>query len=309
MRVVENILEETLTDISPVVTIGSFDGIHLGHRRILDVLQEKTGHRGGSSVVVTMRPHPRVLFSPEYAANLLTPDEKKIALLREAGMDVVAFLPFTREVAEMPRQAFVEQVLVARCRAKCVVVGHDFRFGCDAAGDYEYLCAAGEQYGFSTVQVPPLHIDGERVSSTSIRERILHGDLDKVERYLGRPYSLCGKVGSGRGVGVQLGFPTANIHPLNSVIPPHGVYAAEVVIEGAERHCAAVNIGIAPTIRDEDITVEAFLLNFTGDLRNRDVEIVLHKRMRPERKFASREELMAAIAQDVAGVAAFFAAS
>ncbi|MCP4643410.1 MAG: bifunctional riboflavin kinase/FAD synthetase [bacterium] len=283
------------------LTIGSFDGVHRGHTGILDVVLAKAREIGGSACVLTLTPHPRQFFSPEHAPNLLTPDSKKLALLEAAGIDAALLLRFDEAVAALEPADFVQNVLVERCGVRELVVGHDFRFGRGAKGDYEFLCKAGKEHGFGVTQVPPLLFEGERVSSTLIRERVLEGDLVKAEQFLGRRYSMVGAVQRGRGMGVQLGYPTANIKPEKSVVPPHGVYVAEAVVAG-KTYPAAVNIGIAPTIRHEDITIEAFILDFSGDIVDENIEVVFIERLRPEMKFESREELIAQIGRDVAVV-------
>jgi riboflavin kinase/FMN adenylyltransferase len=304
MRVVTNVLNAEETFPYPVVTIGSFDGVHLGHLRILETVTARARAAEGTAAVLTMDPHPREFFAPERAPNLLTCMMKKTALLEEAGVNVVFVLPFDARTAAMTPQEFVEQVLCRRCGAKEVVVGHDFRFGKDASGDYGFLEEAAGRCGFSVAQVPPLFVNGERVSSTLIRERLLEGDLAGAMLFLGRPYSITGSVVAGRGIGSRLGFPTANIQPYHSAVPAHGVYVAEVLVNGG-RWPAAVNIGIAPTIRHEDITIEAHLLNYSGDLIGSPIEVIFHKRLRPEKKFASPKELVEQIAADVAEVRVF----
>ncbi|MBN2309161.1 MAG: bifunctional riboflavin kinase/FAD synthetase [Candidatus Hydrogenedentes bacterium] len=283
------------------LTIGSFDGIHVGHRRILDQVVAQARAMDGTAAALTLRPHPRQVFAPSHAPNLLTSDAQKMRLFAEAGLDVVFVLPFTADTARLAPGLFLQQIIHERCRPAAIVVGHDFRFGEGARGDYEFLCQAAPRYGFSVTQVAPILIDGERVSSTLIRERILEGDLDEAAGFLGRPYSILGRVVPGRGIGSVLGFPTANIVPGDYVVPPHGVYAADVVIGPAPRP-AAVNIGIAPTIRHEDITIEAYVLDFSESILEQDIEIVFRRRIRPEKKFASREELVQQIAVDVAEI-------
>jgi len=306
MLIVEDVRNYDADFPELTLTIGSFDGVHLGHRRILDRLNEATRAHGGSSGVMTLRPHPREFFNPEHAPNILTTPEKKAALLRESGVDVLFILPFTAQVANLDRCEFLEKIVLGRCKARRLVVGHDFAFGRGARGNYDYLKEAAPEYGIGVEQVPPLILGGERVSSTLIREYVLQGDLEQVELYLGRKYSLMGRVISGRGMGAKLGWPTANIAPGNHAIPMHGIYVAEALL-GGKKWQAAVNIGIAPTIRHEDIMVEAHLLDFEGDLVNQTLELVFHKRLRPEKKFASHEALSAAIAEDVAAVRAYFA--
>jgi riboflavin kinase/FMN adenylyltransferase len=292
-----------------VLTIGSFDGVHLGHRRILEEVVRAAREMCGTPAVMSLRPHPRQFFSPKDAPNILTCDAKKEDLLEEAGIGVLYVLPFNREVANLSPEAFVEQIVVGRCHASQLIVGHDFCFGKDARGDYEFLKQCAPQYSFGVSQAPQLVIHGERVSSTLIRECILEGEMESVEMFLGRKYSIVGVVGHGRGIGKTLGFPTANVEPLHSAVPPHGVYVAEVLLRpGKERYRAAVNIGVAPTIRHEDMVVEAHLLDYEGDIAGRAIEVVFHKRLRPEKRFDSREELIEAIAADVRAVRGYFAA-
>ena len=305
MRVVDNVLlsEESFPHV--VLTVGSFDGVHLGHQRILAELVRQARHVNGTAAVMTLLPHPREFFSTERAPNLLTSHTKKLELFKSLGVDIVFVLPFNAETSILDRDRFVCEIVKKRCHAEFLVVGHDFCFGKDAQGDFEYLNSRGHELGFTVSQVPPLFVDGERVSSTLVRERLLEGDLDGVEAFLGRRYTIVGEVLHGRGIGMTLGFPTANIKPYHSAIPAQGVYAAEVLLDG-QWFIAAVNIGVAPTIRNEDLVIEAFLLGFSGNIRGRDIEIAFHKRLRAERKFASREDLMKAIQADVNAVSTYF---
>ncbi|NIA12866.1 MAG: bifunctional riboflavin kinase/FAD synthetase [Nitrospiraceae bacterium] len=305
MKIVDDVRAATDVFDGVVLTMGCFDGVHLGHRRILTELVRIAREIGGTAAVLTMRPHPREFFAPAHAPNLLTTDCKKIELLEEAGVDLVLFLSFTGEVAGLDREDFVEQVVRDRCHAVHVVAGHDYRFGKDGLGDYDFLSAVAEENGFAVTQVPAFLINGERVSSTLIRERLLEGDFEQVEAFLGRRYSVVGEVIGGRGIGVTLGFPTVNVRPRHTATPAQGVYAAEVLWDG-RRYPAAVNIGIAPTIRHEDTTIEAHLLDFDENIRGRRIEIIFHKRLRPERKFPTHEELTAAIQHDVTTIRRYF---
>lgn len=308
MLVIDDILR-TQPELGRVVlTAGSFDGIHRGHLRVIDDVTRRARALDGAAAVLTMRPHPRELFAPDHAPNLLTSETKKLELLEAAGVEAVFFLPFTESVANLTPRAFVDRILAGQCRARVIVVGHDFHFGRNAEGDYAFLAQCAEAAGFEVFETPPLFVHGERVSSTLIRERVLQGDLERVAEFLGRRYALLGQVAAGRGVGAELGFPTANIEPHHSAIPAHGVYVAEAVLRGQDRRCmAAVNIGVAPTIRQADIVVEAHLLDFEGDLRGRPIELVFHRRLRGEQKFPGRAALIAQIERDVAAVRAYFA--
>lgn len=307
MKVVDDVrtCEESYPDV--VLTIGSFDGIHRGHQLILNSVVSEAKARGGTAALLTMRPHPRQYFSQKHAPNLLTSEKKKFELLDDLGIDVTFVLPFNEETSTMSPETFVEEIVQRRCGAKKVIVGHDCRFGHKAQGDFALLQAMGPELGFETEQIPALLIDAERVSSTLIRERVLQGELDTVEELLGRKYSITGRVVQGRGIGgSKLGYPTANIKPDHRAVPAQGVYAA-VAYFREMRKTAAVNIGIAPTIRHEDTTIEAHILEFDGHLRGEEIEIEFHKRLRPERKFPSYEALVEQIDRDVEEVRAYFA--
>lgn len=306
MRVIQDVRSFEGSYPELVLTIGSFDGIHRGHRRIIDTLTASARARRGTAAVMTLRPHPRQFFAPESAPNILTQEAKKESLLAEAGVDVLYYLPFGAEVAALDRADFLEEIVLQRCGARELIVGHDFAFGKGAAGNYAYLCGVAPGLGLEVVEAPALIIDGERVSSTLIRQYILQGDLAKVEKLLGRKYSVTGEVTTGRGMGRKLGFPTANIEPHNNAIPAHGVYAAEAIVDDIA-YLAAVNVGIAPTLAHDSAKVEAYLLDFDGDLVGKSVEIVFHHRLRPEKKYDSLEALVAAIDADVQWIRSYFA--
>jgi riboflavin kinase/FMN adenylyltransferase len=305
MKVIEDVtkLEERFQRL--VLTVGSFDGVHLGHQRVLQIVVEHAKRISGVAGVMTIKPHPREFFTSQHSPNLLTSDSKKIELMERAGIDVIFILPFNEETSALSPRAYVENILYERCRVAEIIVGHDFQFGKNAEGDYDFLRQVADEFQFSAFQVPPMVINGERISSTVIRERLFDGDLDEVEKFLGRKYSIRGEVISGRGIGTTLGFPTANILPHHTAIPAQGVYAAEVFLDGS-RYPAAVNIGVAPTIKNSEIVIEAFILGFEGNLRGTEIEILFHKRLRPERKFASQEELISAIKNDVENVRSQF---
>jgi riboflavin kinase/FMN adenylyltransferase len=307
MRIIEDVraFDEEFPNL--VLTIGSFDGIHLGHVKIIRRVVDSARELGGTPGLMTLHPHPRQLFNPGGAPNLLTSMAMKQRLVAELGVEVFYVLPFIPEVASLSAREFVEHIIVGRCHARKLVVGHDFVFGKGAEGGYEYLDDVSGRYGFEAERVSALYIQGERVASTGIRERIIQGEVDTVEELLGRKYSLSGEVVRGRGIGAgKLGFPTANLKPHNNAVPAHGVYVAEALL-GDGRHPAAVNIGIAPTILQEDVTIEAFILDFDENIVGRELEIVFHKRLRPEKKYDSLDELIRAIEHDVEDVRDYFA--
>lgn len=305
MRLIEDVCLTREVFPEVVLTVGSFDGVHLGHQQILNRVVGEARRRGGTAALMTLRPHPRQYFAPTHAPNILTQPGKKAELLAALGVDVLYILPFNAEIAGLEPERFLRDIVLGKCDAKKLIVGHDFAFGKGAVGNYEYLREVSPSLGLALEQVPPLIVEGERVSSTLIRERVLQGDLEQAERLLGRKYSIVGVVQRGRGIGKTLGFATANVAPEDSAIPMHGVYAGQAIVRGA-RYLAAVNVGIAPTIRHEHPMVEAHLLDFAEDIAGERLEVEFHKRLRPEAKYASREELVAAIASDVQTVRTHF---
>ncbi len=305
MRVIEDARRATEFFSNMALTIGSFDGIHLGHQRIIAEVIQAARAMSGTAAVMTLRPHPRQFFAPANAPNILISDAKKEEILAQLGVDVLYVLPFTQDVASMTPDAFLREIVLERCRAKTLIVGHDFSFGKNAAGDFVFLQQKAAEYGFEVRQAPQVVVQGERVSSTLIRERILQGEVDRVEALLGRKYSIVGEVIPGRGVGAKLGVPTANVSPHHNAVPAHGVYVAHAVLDRGV--CpAAVNIGVAPTIRNEDIVIEAHLLDFSENIIGKRIEIVFHKRLRPEKKFPSIHTLIEVINADIATVRRYF---
>ena len=305
MQIIDDVLETDKTFPNVVLTVGSFDGIHLGHQHILNDVVERAKAIDGTPALLTMHPHPREYFAPDNAPNLLTSFEKKLALLKDIGIEVVYVLPFNAETSDIEPEAFIETVLRDHCHAVSLIVGHDCRFGQKARGNFEMLQAFAPDMGFDVKEIAPVIVEAERVSSTLIRERILQGDLETVEHLLGRKYSIVGRVEQGRGIGKTIGFPTANVRPYHTAIPAQGVYIAESIIDG-KAYPSAVNIGIAPTIRNEDITIEAHVLDYEQNICGSEIEIVFHKRLRPEKKFSGKEALIEQIAVDVEAVRAYF---
>ncbi|MGC8738779.1 MAG: bifunctional riboflavin kinase/FAD synthetase [Candidatus Hydrogenedens sp.] len=306
MIIIEDIRKTKIKDNNVVLTIGSFDGVHLGHLEILKEVVSLAHINNGTPCVMVLRPHPRTYFSPTIPLKILTSDEKQQSLFSQNGIEITTILPFNQETANLSAEEFITKILLNFEHLYAVVVGHDFRFGKNAEGDFNLLKRYGKKYEFKVKQIPPLIIQGERVSSSLIRELVLDGEMGKIIDFLGRRYSLSGRVIKGRGIGQQLGFPTANIVPFHSAIPPHGVYSAECVLEDGRIFPSAVNIGIAPTIRQEDFAIEAHIIDFNEEILNKKIEIVFHKHIRPEKKFASREELIQAIREDVENIRQYF---
>lgn len=307
MRIVDDLLASGERFDNTALTIGSFDGVHVGHQAIIKRVVEAAKSEGATPALMTLDPHPRAFFSPGTAPDSLTTLEMKSRLAGEAGIELFLVLRFNEYVAEISREDFLRDIVVGTCGARRVIVGHDFRFGKGATGNADFLREAGPQYRLEVEEVPPLCLHEERVSSTRIRHLLQHWELDRANEMLGRPYCIVGEVVRGRGMGRQLGFPTANIDPHHTALPGNGIYACIAVVDG-EAHMAAVNVGWAPTIEHQQVTVEAFLLDFEGDLVGKRIELSFHKWLRPELKFHSLDALIEAIGQDVETVRNHFTA-
>lgn len=283
------------------LAIGVFDGVHLGHRAVIDLATASASQSGGEPVVVTFDPHPAAVLRPEAAPALLTCREQKLRLFRETGVRHALLLRFDREMAALPAEEFLGRLARAASRLASVAVGPDWRFGAGRAGDAELLRRFGAARGFAVHVAAPVEIDGERVSSTAIRGMIAAGELARAARFLGRNFSIYGRVVHGAGRGREIGFPTANVEPVNGLLPPDGVYAATVLAGGAP-FPAVLNLGARPTVEAAGRrALEAHLLDFEGDLYGREIEVVFEAFLRPERRFESVAALSRQIREDVAG--------
>ena len=289
------------------VTFGVFDGIHLGHQAVINTLLQHAAHDNLASVLVGFYPHPLAFLAPERCPSLLTPLPKRVEILQQFGVDEIVMLSFDAQIASMSPEAFVEQVLLEKCRAKHVVVGYACQFGKNRAGNAEHLVELSTGYAFDVSVVPPTEIDGAPVHSTRIREALAQGDLQQSAQLLGRPYSLIGNVVHGDGRGRKIGFPTANIETQNQVYPPNGVYAIRAKLE--ERWLDGVlNIGMRPTFNGTDIQVEGHFFNFDEIIYGQLVEIFFVKKIRSERKFPNIEFLIQQIQRDIAAATEILAA-
>ncbi len=284
------------------VTIGNFDGVHLGHRAILEQLKAHAAAAGATPGVVTFDPHPQAVLRG-HAPMALTTTERRTRLLAEAGVPRVLVIPFDRSLSLVEPEAFVSEMLVERLGVRAVVVGENFRFGHKARGDTAMLATMGSEFGMSFEAVPLQVLEGRLVSSSTIRSAIAACDLDWATKALGRPHLVPGRIVRGKGRGVGLGFPTANIAPPeNFCLPGLGIYAGHLIV-GDERHVSAISVGTNPTYGSHNpVTLEAYALDFDGDLYGEEGEIEFAAYLRPERAFPSGAELAAAITQDVAEV-------
>jgi riboflavin kinase / FMN adenylyltransferase len=290
-------------DRGTAVTIGAYDGVHLGHRHVLRLLQEMAAARGLETVVVTFDRHPATVVRPQSAPLLLTDTEQKLELLADAGVERTVVVPFDRTRAHETAEDFVTEVLAGTLGARLVVVGRDFHFGHGRKGNVALLEEMGKRYGFETAGVELDDAAGEPVSSTRIRRLVADGDVTGAARLLGRPHEVRGTVvrGDGRG-GATLGLPTANLAvSAGMAMPAEGVYACWYRRPHGERHRAAVNYGRRPTFYGEagQLVLEAHLLGFEGDLYGEEGRLSFVQRLRGERRFDSVEELVAAMRADV----------
>jgi riboflavin kinase/FMN adenylyltransferase len=282
-----------------VAALGVFDGVHLGHRAILTAAVARARDLALPAVACTFDPHPMKILQPDRAPTLIVSLEERLALIAGLGIDTAVVLAFTPELAAMEAEAFVKDIVVGRLSAREVVVGATHTFGRGARGNARLLQTLGARLGFRTHVVPPLVVDGVPVSSSAVRDALERGDVAQAARYLGRPYSVTGRVVAGAGRGRALGFPTANVAPDVDPLVPNGVYACRVVVDGATR-AAVVNIGTRPTFGETMRAVEAHLLDFTGDLYGRTARVEFVGRLRDERRFPDVDALRAQIAADIA---------
>ncbi|GAB4341099.1 MAG: bifunctional riboflavin kinase/FAD synthetase [Candidatus Abyssubacteria bacterium] len=284
---------------SVCLTLGIFDGVHLGHQKIIRRVVEKARQMDGTACVVTFDPHPREVLNPEAAPDLLTTTPKKSRLIEQMGIDAMCLIRFTREFANIDASAFVKDFLIDKIHMKSIIVGHDWRFGKGRTGDVHLLRHMSKQYGFEVEQVPRVEVDNQPVSSTLIRELVLKGDLDRVTRYLGREYSITGSIVGGSRIGREIGFPTANIEPHHEAIPPNGIYAVWVDVCGM-RKPGTLNIGFRPTVTNQKKrTVEVHIMDFYRDIYNEGIEVTFVKKLRDEQKFPSLDALAEQIKKDV----------
>jgi riboflavin kinase/FMN adenylyltransferase len=302
------------------VAIGNFDGVHRGHQALCATARRVADSMAGDVVALTFDPHPARLFAPHLAPPLIVSLERRAELLGEAGVDMVVVEPFTRDFASMEADAFARDVLAGDLRAAHVVVGYDFSFGKGRRGDTVMLEALGARLGFGVSIVRRVSVHGLTCSSTKVREFVLEGRVEGAQVLLGRPFELSGQVTRGAGRGKQIGFPTANLRRDADLVPKPGIYAARARILGDKRAevgaggsggnmndgesallACAVSVGTNPTfVPDGELTIEAHLLDFEGDLYGRRIRIELVQRLRDEHRFESAEALVAQIRTDVA---------
>lgn len=284
----------------PVVTIGNFDGVHLGHQALFAVAVRRARIIKGSTIAMTFEPHPMRVLRPAVNLPLITPLEQKLKLILACGIDVVVCARFDEDFAQLSADDFVEKLLIGRMGMAEVVIGHDFTFGRRGLGDADLLRAKAAELGFEVHEVGPVLVEGRAVSSTRVRQVVKDCDMAAARHLLGRHYQVAGRVVAGHGRGGKLlGFPTANLKVVDELLPGPGVYAVLVEREGGDKVMGVNNIGSNPTFEGGGLNVETHLLDFEGDLYGE--EIILHfvEHLRPEKRFSGPEELAAQIGRDV----------
>ena len=294
-------------DQRSVVTIGSFDGVHLGHQAILTQVKERAAQLGLPSVAMTFEPQPQEFFSAEKAPARLMRLRDKVDALLAFGLDHVLCLQFNSALSRLTASDFIRLVLVDGLGTQYLIVGDDFRFGCDRRGDFKMLCEQGQMQDFAVQDTETLEVDGQRVSSTLVRQILQQSDFDRASQLLGRPFTIKGRVIYGQQLGRELGFPTANVQLNRYSAPLSGVFAVLVRV-GTEVYQGAANVGVRPTVGDlVKPILEVHLLEFDADLYGKRIEVEFVAKIRNEEKFSTLDKLVEGIQRDVKQIKAWFA--
>jgi riboflavin kinase/FMN adenylyltransferase len=309
-------VHDTLTNLAQLaelpgplfLAIGVFDGVHLGHRAVLDRARDDARNAAGTPVAVTFHPHPVRVLRPDHAPHLLTSTPHKVRLIRALGIEHLLVIRFDEAFAATPPEEFIRSIAAASRPLREICVGFEWSFGKGRAGNLAMLDVLGHELGFDEVGVPAVKIDGQVVSSTLIRRAVEAGDFATAARFLGREYTILGTVTEGAKLGRKIGFPTANLAAHNEQFPPNGVYAVEIA-RGSEALRGVANIGVRPTIANAggERVFEVHIFDFAGDLYGEDLEVTFRCFLRPEQKFPSLDALKAQIALDAATARKVFA--
>lgn len=284
-----------------VVTIGTFDGVHLGHQQIIRQVLEQTQYCGGESVLITFNPHPRKVVNPALNLLELTTLEERIILLRQYGVHNLVVVPFTKEFSELSAEQYISDFLVARFRPCTIIIGYDHKFGNKREGDFRLLEKMAPQFGYQVQEIDEQLINDSIVSSTKIREALLQGQVERARAYLGHPYSFKGNIIMGNQLGRTIGYPTANlqINDTGKLIPGNGVYAVTAQLEGETRVLTGMmNIGTRPTVDGTRISIEVHLFNFDADIYDRHLTVWIWNFIRNELKFSGIDALKIQLQHD-----------
>jgi riboflavin kinase/FMN adenylyltransferase len=295
---------------NPILTIGTYDGVHVGHQKIIKRLNEEAKKLNGESVLFTFSPHPRIVLNPgSESLKMIQTEEEKIRKLAKTGLDHLLIYPFTKEFSNTSAEEFIKNFLVETLNVHTIVVGYDHQFGKNREGSLEHLLKLATIFPFHVIEIPAQEIDEVNISSTKIRSAILEGDVEIAEEYLNEAFELSGLVVRGAQLGRTIGFPTANIEVIDKhkIIPKFGVYAVEVELENSNIFHGMMNIGVKPTVSSEQkVSLEVSIFDFDEDIYGQRISVRLLKRIREEKKFSSLEELKQQIANDKEAISLFF---
>ncbi len=299
MEAIQNISHFKDVPYQTVVTIGTFDGVHLGHRKILERLTNNAKNTGLKSAVLTFFPHPRMVLQKDLDIKLLNTLEEKKQILETLGLDYLIIHPFTKEFSRLSAIDFVRDILVNNLKAKKIIIGYDHRFGRNRNANIQDLISFGSTFDFEVEEIPAQEIDDVSVSSTKIRKALLEGDVETANSYLSYHYMLTGTVKKGKGLGKGFGFPTANLHIAETykLIPKNGAYVVKSKLDGKDYH-GMMNIGFNPTVDGSQKSIEVNFFEFEGNLYGKKIQVQLLHRIRDEHKFNSIEELKEQLKKD-----------
>jgi riboflavin kinase/FMN adenylyltransferase len=300
MQVHRNI-EELPAFRNAVITIGTFDGVHMGHRQIIQKLKEEAAAINGETVIITFHPHPRkIVSSAILGIRLINTLDEKISLLEQLGVDHLVIVPFTEAFANQPAEDYIRDFLVKKCKPHTIIIGYDHRFGRDRQGDYVLLEERAPAYNYTLKEIPKHILDNISISSTNIREDILHNRIETANKLLGYEFFFSGEVVHGDKLGRQLGYPTANLKINNEekIIPGNGIYAVYGELEGSNRYKGMMSIGFRPTVDGKKRVIEVNLFDFNEQIYGRELRVYVKKYLRAEVKFESLEKLVKQIDLD-----------
>lgn len=305
MKLIRGVPDTRLGLKNTAVTIGNFDGVHLGHQEIFNELLETSRSINGKSVVISFNPHPLEILFPGRCPSLINTFREKAELLSRMGIDFLVCLRFSKEFSETDPLSFINDVLLKKIGMKKLLVGYDFGFGKGRKGSIDFIKEGSLRLGYEMKVIEPLKLGDVIVSSTLIRKLVSEGNVERAVTYLGRPFSIRGRVVSGSARGRTLDFPTANISTFNKMVPKNGVYLAECLIEGV-KYPSLVNIGTRPTFRDNEYLIETYLIDFNKDIYGRFIRVFFLRHLRGEIKFSSVDGLKSRMNEDLKEARAFF---
>lgn len=282
-----------------VITIGTFDGVHLGHRKIIEALKEQATAAGGESVVITFEPHPRKIVAPGVSLQLINTLEEKTALLAQSGIDHLVIVPFTTEFANQSADTYIHDFLIGKFNPHAIIIGYDHHFGKSRSGNFLLLAERADQYQYKLLEIPKYLIDEIGVSSTKIRNALLQSDVDTANRLLGYPFFFEGRVVPGDRLGRTIGYPTANLESTDDdkIHLGHGVYAVTVDTGGKTKK-GMLSIGNRPTLSKSDVKTEVNIFDFDREIYGETLRVHVHKYLRPQEKYSSLEALQSQLARD-----------